>query len=289
MKNTLLILLTFLIIFFLSCQNEPKNIETTPVVDITDGEKTDFSQKDYIVYGDNRTNFDIHTDIVNLMLKHKPKMVFNTGDLVEFGFDHEWELFNIIINPLLSTATYYPAIGNHDMNNIDAYLDNFNLPNNEKWYLIETDKINFIILDNYESLAIGSEQYNWLELTLQTIDNATKFTIVIFHHPPYCVGLHPPKLSLRDSIIPLFEKYNVEIVFNGHDHNYEKFYVNGIYYIVTGGGGGPLYDQEHEDPNLLKFVKVYHYCTLSVEGNELQIEVIDIFSTIIDKITVINK
>ena len=289
MKKIILLIFIFLIIFFLSCQNEPKNIETTPVVDISDGEKTDFSQKDYIIYGDNRTNYDIHADIVNLMSKHEPKMVFNTGDLVEFGYDHEWELFNIIINPLLSTAIYYPAIGNHDTNNIDAYFDNFDLPNNEKWYLIETDKINFIILDNYESLGIGSEQYNWLESTLKTIDNCTKFTIVIFHHPPYSVGHHPPKLSLRESIIPLFEKYNVEIVFNGHDHNYQKFYVNGIYYIVTGGGGGPLHDQEHEDPNLLKFVKVYHYCTLSVESNKLQIEVIDIFSTIIDKITVINK
>ena len=116
-----------------------------------------------------------------------------------------------------------------------------------------------------------------------------KFTIVIFHHPPYTIGNHNPRLDLRNSIIPLFENYNVDIIFNGHDHNYQRFFVNGIYYIVTGGGGGPLHNKTRDDPNCQKFIKIYHYCTFSIENNKLQIEVIDVFSTIIDKFKVIKE
>ena len=39
------------------------------------------------------------------------------------------------------------------------------------------------------------------------------------------------------NLVPLFEQYGVDVVFNGHDHHYERSYKDGVYYIVTGGGG----------------------------------------------------
>lgn len=38
-----------------------------------------------IIYGDSRTNHQIHRKIVNEIIKTKPSLVFHTGDLVEDG------------------------------------------------------------------------------------------------------------------------------------------------------------------------------------------------------------
>ena len=45
---------------------------------------------------------------------------------------------------------------------------------------------------------------------------------------------------VRSDLVPLFEKYDVQMVFSGHDHDYERGTVNGIKYVVTGGGGERL-------------------------------------------------
>ncbi|MGA3242867.1 MAG: hypothetical protein ABSG03_42035 [Bryobacteraceae bacterium] len=44
------------------------------------------------------------------------------------------------------------------------------------------------------------------------------------------------------ALIPLFEKYRVTAAFFGHDHNHQHYLKNDIHYVITGGGGAPLYD-----------------------------------------------
>jgi hypothetical protein len=42
--------------------------------------------------------------------------------------------------------------------------------------------------------------------------------------------------------VPLFERYGVDLVLAGHDHNYQRFKEHrGVRYVVHGGGGAPLY------------------------------------------------
>ncbi|MEA3307196.1 MAG: hypothetical protein U9Q34_05385, partial [Elusimicrobiota bacterium] len=74
-------------------------------------------------------------------------------------------------------------------------------------------------------------------------------------------------------LAPLFEKYGVDIVFSGHDHSYERLYKNGIYYVIAGGGGAPLYDMTKKHENSQIYIKSYHYLTLSVKKNKLFFEV----------------
>ena len=184
-----------------------------------------------IIYGDSRTNHQIHQKIVNEIIKTKPSIVFHTGDLVEDGLiPDQWAIFNEIISDLIKIADFYPALGNHE-NNSPLYFDNFNLPNNERWYLIETDSLYFIVLDSNSDCSIDSEQYLWLEDDLQNINEDIKFVIAIFHHPPFSTGPHTEdEKGLRQSIVPLFEQYGVDIVFNGHDHDYERSLYNDVCY-----------------------------------------------------------
>jgi predicted phosphodiesterase len=239
-----------------------------------------------LVYGDTRTNHNIHQQIVDLILPHQPSTVFHSGDLVNNGnSSSDWDTFNTITSQLRLMFEFYPALGNHEYQS-QLYFDNFDLPNNEQWYSVERNYIRFIILNSCVATNIGSEQYQWLETNLASVPDSVKFIAAVFHHPPYSTGPHTEdEMSLRQTFIPLFEQYGVDIVFNGHDHDYERSYCGGIYYIVTGGGGAPLYDQARTHPCSQLFLKTYHFCKLSSIGDSLIVKVYDNSSQLIDQFT----
>jgi hypothetical protein len=62
-------------------------------------------------------------------------------------------------------------------------------------------------------------------------------------------------------------------VFSGHDHAYEHFFQNGVHYIVTGGGGAPLYDVDAPPAGITqKLEKVEHFVNVNVQGKRAAIE-----------------
>jgi hypothetical protein len=236
------------------------------------------------VYGDTRTGHDIHQQIVNLIVAHKPVAAFHTGDLVANGLDSsQWTIFNSISSEMLSTAEFYPALGNHEYQS-PFFFDNFELPNNEQWFSVEFNQTHFIILNSCVATDVGSEQYQWLESDLASIGDSIEFIAAVFHHPPYSTGPHTEdEMGLRETFVPLFEQHGVDIVFNGHDHDYERSYCGGIYYIVTGGGGAPLRDQARSHPCSQLFLKTYHYCKLSILEKRFIVKVYDNTSQLIDE------
>ena len=78
----------------------------------------------------------------------------------------------------------------------------------------------------------------WIEDELKK--SGEKWKIPYFHHPLYSSGeRHGSQLTtLRKVLEPLFVKYNVSVVFTGHDHFYERIKPqNGIVHFVVGSGG----------------------------------------------------
>jgi hypothetical protein len=69
---------------------------------------------------------------------------------------------------------------------------------------------------------------------------------------------------VRDSFCPLFDKYGVDVAFAGHDHNYQRNEVGSVTYLVTGGGGAPLYDQKTNAPWNKVTKKTLHYVLVTV-------------------------
>lgn len=195
----------------------------------------------FAVYGDNRTNHADHQSVVNRALTLAPDFVLNTGDLVENGtVAGQWDTFFDIEQELLRTAPFFPCLGNHERNSSN-YFALFHLPNNERYYSFDYGNAHIVALevDGYQSYSAGSTQYNWLASDLASTSQPWKF--VFFHFPPYSSGSHGSDLTAQRDLVPLFEQYGVQIVFNGHDHDYERSLVNGVNYIVSGGGGAPLY------------------------------------------------
>ncbi|MCM8796668.1 MAG: metallophosphoesterase [Candidatus Omnitrophica bacterium] len=244
-----------------------------------------------IIFGDSQVDHNTHRKIVSTIIKEHPVAVFQLGDQVNDGNSRqEWEVFNEITAPLRAVARYYPLLGNHEYNS-PLYYENFQLPNNERWYSVDENGIRFIILDSNAPLFVGSEQYLWLENTLEQDRRGINFVILLFHHPLFTTSSShsEDEQGWRPIIMPLLESYQVDAVFSGHCHNYERSYYHGIYFIVSGGGGSPLRDQGRRSPYSQKFVKQYHFCKLVNVGKELRVSVIDINGVSIDSFSITSK
>jgi hypothetical protein len=102
----------------------------------------------------------------------------------------------------------------------------------KRFYTYEKKDVQFFALDsNY----MDKDQQRWLEEELSK-SNA-KWKIAYFHHPLYSSGAaHGSEVDLRSIIEPLFIKYNLNVVFAGHEHFYERIKPQkGISHFTAGG------------------------------------------------------
>ncbi len=200
----------------------------------------------FFAYGDDRWDSASHQSVINQMLTQSPLpgLALNVGDLTSNGSTPAFQAFFNVERHLLSSMPFYPAIGNHDTNNLTNWFRFFALPNNERWYTLRYGNSMFHCLDIYSTYTPGSTQYDWLvsELQADSANPAIRHIFVFIHEPPYTTSTgHPSNLTVRQYLCPLFERFHVAIAFQGHNHCYEHGLVNGVHYIVTGGGGAPLY------------------------------------------------
>jgi 3',5'-cyclic AMP phosphodiesterase CpdA len=239
---------------------------------------------DYIViYGDARTHHDIHRKIVGHILTFRPQAVFSTGDQVNRGTTpDEWVVFNEIVAPLYRTSEFYPVLGNHERN-ADLYFNNFQLPGNERWYAVRKGPVLFLMLDSNWLIGPGSNQHAWLEKELQNIPRDVKFVAAVFHHPAISSGPYPDEKNLQKRLLPLLEKYRVDLVFVGHEHVYERSFKDGITHVTTGGGGAPLHPKLRHNPYGQVFASVHHFCVLRTAGQTLEVRAYDTEMALIDE------
>lgn len=172
------------------------------------------------------------------------------------GLDSNFQIgfFNYFQNTVTKHTVLWPDLGNHEYDNDDTkrkshiipYYDIFTLPaqgecggiqsNTEMYYSFDIGNIHFVNLDSYGLEAVGgnyygladttmSPQVNWLKQDLAA--NTLPWTIVSFHHAPYCMGSHNSDAesdlaSIREHLNPVLEHYNVDLVLNGHCHTYQR-------------------------------------------------------------------
>lgn len=75
--------------------------------------------------------------------------------------------------------------------------------------------------------------------------------------------------TVREALVPLFVRHGVNLVFNGHDHAYERSVVSDVTYVVSGGGGAPLYGPQGDNPHSLTFTSAHHAVSVTVKGDTL--------------------
>lgn len=221
-----------------------------------------------VVYGDNQGSDEYQLEILPAMIKMEPNIAFHVGDIVNDGAHlDEWLVFNSVSQELFEIADFFPAMGNHDVSVSGLYYDNFELPHNEKWYSIDRYGIRFIVLNSNAYTIDWSEQDAWLTNELNTLGNDIQFVVVTYHHPLFnsAASMLGDNKELVESFVARFAEYNnVDLVFNGHVHAYEKLFYHGSHYIITGGAGGNLHDQDAPHQYSQLFIRKRHFCTLEI-------------------------
>jgi hypothetical protein len=249
----------------------------------------------FLVYGDTRTRHDVHRKVVEAILKDGvPEFAIQSGDLVENGEDNSlWPIYFDIEKNLLSQLAFFPVLGNHERNSRDFYeffqsvtpYYSFNWGNAH--FMVINSDIASSAVNKPARDAFWAEQTKWLEDELQASQNV-EYRVVVAHHPPFSAvsnrqGSNPEMRAL----VPMFEKYHVSIAFFGHDHNYQRNLQNGINYVISGGGGAPLYDVDKPDPaTSQKAIKVENFVKVSVEGKVMKIQAKGLDGKILDEFEV---
>jgi 3',5'-cyclic AMP phosphodiesterase CpdA len=125
------------------------------------------------------------------------------------------------------------VLGNHDVmdGNGPGQVAALDMPG--RWYAWHRGPVLLIVLDS--TRPDDPQQLAWLERTLATATEPWR--IVALHHPPYSAGWHGSSINVRHAFEPLFERFGVELVLAGHDHDYQRSKpIHGVTYIVSGAG-----------------------------------------------------
>jgi hypothetical protein len=202
--------------------------------------------------GDGASGEATSAKVINTISSLNPNLFLYLGDVYEGGSMAEFYNWYGTGSTNFSAlrAITDPTIGNHEYTNgINGvgYFDYWNnIPN---YYSFNAGGWHFISLNsNYTKISVTptSAQYLWLQQDLTA--NAQTCTIVYYHQPLFNIGAEGATTAMS-SIWALLAQYNVPIVLNGHDHDYQRWVplngsgqptAGGITEFVAGGAGHGL-------------------------------------------------
>ncbi len=280
----------------------------------------------FIAYGDTRGSGSdavspLHANIVNAFLQHSPELIIHTGDMVnEGGVWNQWLNFNASIQPIWEAGIpLFGIVGNHEKytdqwnvfdTNFTNYKNFFDFTHvidqtgeTELHYSFDYKGIHFIILNTEDYFDYDTNMYNcsasqmdWL-LTDLAQTTQSDFIVASFHRPAWSIRQDRADRwaqaeTVRHEFHQLFIQYDVDLVFNGHDHHYFRGIRDGIYYIVTGGGGASLYPPDPSAPHWQEgdiANQTYHYCRINVEPSTVSVSIYRLDNTTIDSFDILRS
>ncbi|MEW6236138.1 MAG: metallophosphoesterase family protein [Candidatus Omnitrophota bacterium] len=248
----------------------------------------------FAVFSDSQTNPEVWGKIAELAWRERPNFAVHAGDIVGTG-GNKSQWVDHFLKPghvFMSRIPIFAILGNHENDDANYYRYISN-PKPEYYYSFQYGNAQFFLLDSCRDAAPGGEIYRWLDSALASSKSRWKF--VVHHHPPYSSDendygdAYKEKSLLADrhvqSLISLYEKHNVDMVFFGHIHDYERTWPlrqnrinhqNGVIYIQTGGCGGDL---ENYAPTRSWFTQKvhrdHHFCLINIHDNHLEFQAID--------------
>lgn len=239
----------------------------------------------FAVFGDNRPDSigkgqpAIFKEILKQVDTLSPAFAVNTGDCI-YGaptlkqIQQQYKEYKDTVSSLLRTKVYL-AIGNHEVRESKLCQDFFQKELGSLYYSFDFGNSHFIVLDSEvigQAHRITGEQLEWLKQDLFK-SRAARHKFVFLHQPLYpvdghmgrCLDKYPEE---RDALHRLFVRNRVTAVFAGHEHLFHSERRNGVWYIITGGAGAPLY------PSYKLEGDFHHYVIVSIDGDKLTVKAI---------------
>jgi hypothetical protein len=161
---------------------------------------------------------------INNMLDKKPELVLPLGDL---SVDNTATCWLDLISPFDDKLQI--TFGYHDVKDAESklnqYKETFELDN--LYYSFDYRHVHFIVMSTLSPFDVTSDQYKFIEKDLQDASAKENIDwIVVTSYGPFYTSpsAHPAKNDIRNIYHPLFDKYGVDLVLQGHNHNYQRTY-----------------------------------------------------------------
>ncbi|WP_086668208.1 discoidin domain-containing protein [Lentzea kentuckyensis] len=238
-----------------------------------------------------------HYETAKLIEQIKPNHIVTVGDnqydsgkLTEFmaHYDKSWGKYKNIT---------HPATGNHEWeDNLNGYKSYFGAqayPQGKPYYSWDAGEFHFVSFDSNKLYESGSDstQLTWLKNDLTA--NTKPCVVGYWHHPRFNSGQYGDK-SVMAPLWNAFADAKADVVFNGHDHHYERLAplnksgaidtTNGMRAAIVGIGGDYLYDEVKPRTGVEKwFADSHGVMKLTLSGRSYSWEVIDTAGTVRDK------
>jgi hypothetical protein len=179
-----------------------------------------------------------------------------------------------------------PAIGNHEVTKInDERVAPFFIPLYGGLFAERTfatldfgDYLSLVLLDTGHMASIPGEQTDWLDK--QLAERTTRPHLIVAQHVPSYPSFRPFEDTghhSRKNWVPLFEKHNVDIVLEHHDHAFKRTHPlkdgvidkGGLIYLGDGSWGA-LRSLKDVEPRsyMATTAENYHVTLHRLEGNQ---------------------
>jgi hypothetical protein len=251
-----------------------------------------------VVYGDMRfTNPSNTSDtqpgvrkwLAQKVAEEKPDVLLLTGDMPFHGSDPgDWRIYSQETEAWTQEhLRVYPTIGNHEglpdpAKGIANYFAAYPQIEKHNYYSVQLGNVYLITLDSSTFMGGAWPQHRWLQAQLAHIPSSADFVFFLFHAPlvsdlqtAFMLGIPDPSaLSLRHELEASAGKSRARfVVFNGHIHNYERFDVNGIMHVISGGGGArpyPIFIRGDQDLYQAGTYPNFNYLVITLQGKHAE-------------------
>ncbi len=208
----------------------------------------------------NQTLWDTYGNMIQPLASYIPWMVCPGNHEIEFNGTDYMNLFTAFETryhmPYVKKAEFGDVIIKSEINlktgqpycTPSIFQSEYNFGNS--FFSFDTGLTHVIFLNSYTTTNPSSKQFIWLENNLSLVNRTiTPWIIIIMHCPWYSSNINhytdKQTIEMRDNMENLFNKYKVNIVFNGHVHDYERTYpvyknitnTYGTIYITIGNAG----------------------------------------------------
>ncbi len=177
-------------------------------------------------------------------------------------------------------ASLYAIVGNHDAGHADEQMELLGMTGT--WWAAHLP--GDVLVIGLDSNRVGDPaQRDFLEETLR--DATERWRIVAVHEPPYSAGYQGSSLAIREAFSPLFERYGVQLVLSGHEHDYQRSVpIDGVTYVISGAGGRTR--GTGEEAFTVTSYAVYHYVDVNIWSDRLLLRAVDQDARVFDEVEI---
>jgi hypothetical protein len=167
---------------------------------------------------------DETTETVNNIVDKTPEVALGLGD---FSYSDDANCWLEIIEPIDEIMKI--AIGNEDLqgSELTQLMEHFGLTS--QYYSFDYQNVHFTVMADYLPYETDSEQYDFVEddLAKAATDPNIDWIVIVHHSQKYASTKNydiPEEKEWNNIYHPLLEQYNVDLILQGHQHNYQRTY-----------------------------------------------------------------